>query len=40
LGAGSSDAVTVPVGASVLINKKGAAPGFTTYEHTAPYSFQ
>ena len=40
LGAGSSDAVTVPVGASVLINKKGSAPGFTTYEHTAPYSLQ
>jgi hypothetical protein len=40
LGAGSSDAVSVPVGASVLINKKGTAPGFTTYEHTAPYSLQ
>ena len=40
LGAASSDAVTVPVGASVLINKKGTTPGFTTYEHAAPYSFQ
>jgi hypothetical protein len=39
LGAGSSDAVTVPVGASILINKKGTTPGFTTHEHAAPYSF-
>ena len=40
LGAVNSDAVVVPVGASVLINKKGTAQGFTTYEHAAPYSLQ
>ena len=40
LGSGLSDDVVVPVGASVLINKKGTAPGFATYQHTAPYSFQ
>lgn len=40
LGSGISDDVVVPVGASVLINKKGNAAGFATYQHTAPYSFQ
>ena len=40
LGSVNSDAVSVPVGASVLINKKGTAQGFTTYEHAAPYSLQ
>jgi hypothetical protein len=40
LGSGSSDAVVVPVGASILINKKGNTPGYTTFEHAAPYSMQ
>jgi len=39
LGGGSMNATPVPVGASVLINKKGNAEGFATYQHTAPYHF-
>jgi hypothetical protein len=40
LGGGSNaNATPVPVGASVLINKKGNAGGFATYQHTAPYHF-
>ena len=30
----------VPVGASIMINKKGAAGGYASYEHVAPYNFQ
>ena len=30
----------VPIGASILINKKGSAPGFAAYQHAAPYSLQ
>jgi len=37
LGGSHADAVVVPVGASILINKKGTATGYTTYEHAAPY---
>lgn len=40
LGSGNADATVVPTGASVLINKRGNAPGFTTYQHNSPYSFQ
>ncbi len=39
LGGGNANAVPVPVGASVLINKRGNAEGFATYQHTAPYHF-
>jgi hypothetical protein len=30
----------VPVGASVLINKKGGASGYAAYKHSAPYNLQ
>lgn len=30
----------VPVGSSVLINKRGSAGGYSTYLHAAPYSLQ
>jgi len=30
----------VPVGASIMINKKGSAGGYASYEHGAPYNFQ
>jgi hypothetical protein len=37
LGGANSNETPIPVGASVLINKKGNAEGFATYQHTAPY---
>jgi len=40
LGSGLSDTVAVPVGASVLINRKGNALGYASYEHAAPYNLQ
>jgi hypothetical protein len=40
LGSGDANATVVSVGASILINKKGNAAGYATYEHAAPYSFQ
>jgi hypothetical protein len=40
LGSGLSDTVAVPVGASVLINRKGNASGYASYEHAAPYNLQ
>lgn len=40
LGSGSADTTIVPAGASIMINKIGTDPGFTIYQHTAPYSFQ
>ena len=42
VGLGSSNAndTVVAAGTSVLINKRGNAPGFTTYQHSAPYSLQ
>ena len=40
LGSSSADDTVVAAGTSVLINKRGNAPGFTTYQHSAPYSFQ
>ncbi len=30
----------VPAGASIMINKKGTAAGFTSYQQSAPYSLQ
>lgn len=39
LGGSNANDIEVPVGASVLISKKGNAPGFATFQHTAPYSF-
>lgn len=39
LGGSIADDIVVPIGASLLINKKGNAPGFATFQHTAPYSF-
>ena len=35
----NSDSVAVPPGASLLITKRGSAPGFTIYQHNAPYNF-
>jgi hypothetical protein len=40
VGGGNSDNVTVPVGTSLLINKRGSAPDFASYEHSAPYNLQ
>ena len=40
LGGGNANSTVVPAGASVMINKRGNAPGFTTYQHTSPYSSQ
>jgi hypothetical protein len=40
LGGGDANATVVPVGASILIDRKGDAAGYATYEHAAPYSFQ
>lgn len=40
LGGGNANSTVVPAGASVLINKRGSAAGFTTYQHTSPYSLQ
>jgi hypothetical protein len=42
VGLGSPPANTnvVPVGASILINRKGNASGFASYEHAAPYDLQ
>lgn len=39
LGGGNADAVTVPAGTSIQINKIGNETGFTIYQHSAPYSF-
>jgi hypothetical protein len=38
LGSGIANDTVVAAGTSVLITKKGSAPGFTTYQHAAPYS--
>lgn len=40
LGSGDANSTVVPVGASILINKKGTASGYATYQHAAPYSLQ
>jgi hypothetical protein len=40
LGSAVANDTVVPVGASVLINKKGNATGFATYQHTAPYRLE
>jgi hypothetical protein len=40
LGSPLANSNLVPVGASIMINKKGSAAGFASYEHAAPYSFQ
>ena len=40
LGSPTANANVVPVGASILINKKGGASGFASYEHAAPYNLQ
>ena len=40
LGSPIANTNVVPVGASVMINKKGSAGGFASYEHTAPYNLQ
>ena len=38
LGNQISDNVAVPIGTSVLVNKKGSTPGFATYTQPMPYS--
>jgi uncharacterized protein (TIGR02597 family) len=40
LGGGIADSTVVPVGASLLINRRGSAPGYTVYRQNAPYSFE
>ena len=40
LGSSIANDTVVAAGTSVLINKRGNIPGFVTYQHTAPYSFQ
>lgn len=40
LGSPLANSNVVPVGASVLINKKGNASGFAAYQHAAPYNLQ
>jgi len=40
LGSPLANTNVVPVGASILINKKGNAAGFASYQHTAPYNLQ
>ena len=40
LGSPTANTNVVPVGASILINKKGGASGFASYEHAAPYDLQ
>lgn len=40
LGSPLADSTTVPIGASIMINKKGNASGFASYEHLAPYNLQ
>ena len=40
LGSPLANSNVVPVGASILINKKGSASGFASYQHTAPYNLQ
>jgi hypothetical protein len=40
LGSPLANTNVVPVGASILINKKGSAAGFASYEHAAPYNLQ
>ena len=40
LGSPLANTNAVPVGASVMINKKGSAAGFAAYEHAAPYNLQ
>ena len=37
LGSPLANTNTVPVGASIMINKKGSAAGYASYEHVAPY---
>ena len=39
LGGGNANNTVVPAGASLMINKRGNTPGFTTYQHSAPYNF-
>jgi hypothetical protein len=38
LGGGISDNVIVPIGTSILVNKKGSTPGFATFSQPVPYS--
>lgn len=40
LGSPLADTNAVPVGASIMINKKGNATGFASYQHAAPYNLQ
>jgi hypothetical protein len=40
LGGGVADTASVPAGASILINKRGSAGGFTDYQQAAPYNIQ
>lgn len=40
LGGGNANNTVVPAGVSLMINKRGNTPGFTTYHHSAPYNFQ
>jgi len=40
LGSPQANTNVVPVGASLLINKKGSAGGYASYEHFAPYNLQ
>ena len=40
LGSPLANTTVVPVGASIMINKKGSASGFAAYQHAAPYNLQ
>ncbi len=40
LGSPLANTNEVPVGASIMINKKGSAGGYASYEHAAPYNLQ
>jgi hypothetical protein len=40
LGSPTANTSVVPVGASILINKKGSVGGYASYEHFAPYNLQ
>ena len=40
LGSPSANSNSVPVGASIMINKKGSSGGYAAYENAAPYNLQ
>jgi hypothetical protein len=40
LGSPNANTNTVPVGASIMINKRGSSGGYAAYENAAPYNLQ